>query len=440
MSRRTPALGRAAPGDPGEENAGLGMARGERRAALWVLTVINFLNYLDRYVLSSVLPWIKEDFLLSDGRAGFLGSMFMVMFLAAAPFSGYLGDRTTRKYLVAGGILLWSLATVGSGLAPNYATLLVTRALIGVGEAGYATVAPGMIADLYPRESRGRVLAYFYLAVPVGSSLGYLLGGVVGQQLGWRAAFYVAGAPGLVMAVVALFLREPRRGAADEESFGAPPPPAALSGRKALLRLVRTPAWRINTLGSALMLYSLGALAFWMPTFLVRTQNVSPETAATSFGAVSVVAGILGTLCGGWAGDRAFERRAGGHLRVSSVALLVAAPLLLTVPFLGSLPLVLTLSFFAGGLLASTVGPLNAALVGSVPATLRSTAVAMNVLLSHLLGDALSPTVTGWVSDARGLSLAIAISGIPVLVGGLVLRAGARRVDASANGLLTYPG
>ena len=288
-----------------------------QRTALIALTVISLLSYLDRYVLSAVLPWIKDDFALSDSLGGLLGSMFMVMFLVASPLSGYLGDRMVRKYLVSGGVLLWSLATIGSGLAPNYATLLLTRALIGVGEAGYAVVAPGIIADLFGKEQRGRVLAWFYLSVPIGSAMGYLLGGYVGQQFGWRSAFYVAGAPGLVMAIVALLLGEPERGATDDDIEAGP----RLSGPESWLRLLRTPGWRFNTLGSALMLFTVGGMGFWMPTFLVRTQGLTPEAAGIYFGGVIVGGGVLGTIVGGVFADRAFRQHQGGYFTDLEVSL-----------------------------------------------------------------------------------------------------------------------
>ena len=406
------------------------------RTALIALTVISFLSYVDRYVLSAVLPWIKDDFALSDSRAGLLGSMFMVMFLVASPLSGYRGDRMIRKYLVSGGVLLWSLATIGSGLAPNYEILLLTRALIGVGEAGYAVVAPGIIADLFRKEQRGRVLAWFYLSVPVGSAMGYLLGGYVGQQLGWRSAFYIAGAPGLGMAIIALLLEEPRRGAADDDVEDG----LQLSGPESWLRLLRTPGWRFNALGSALMLFTLGGLAFWMPTFLVRTQGLTPEAAGIYFGGVIVGGGILGTLVGGAIADRAFRRHQGGYFPVSGRVMLAAAPLVMVMPWLRSLTAVLTVSFVAAVLLSATLGPLNASLVGCVPARLRASAVAISVLLSHMFGDALSPYLVGWISDGWSLELAIALTAVPVAAGGLVLRSAARRIDREPHGLLTYEG
>jgi MFS family permease len=398
--------------------------------ALVVLTLVNLLNYLDRYVLSAILPLVEESFDLNDSQSGFLGSLFILVYLAASPFAGYLGDRRARKYLVSGGVFLWSLATIGSGLASNYEQLLWMRALVGVGEAGYATVAPSMIADLYSKKRLGRMLAIFYMAIPIGSALGYVVGGSVGARFGWQWAFFVAGAPGLVMAIIAALVPEPRRGSQDgEESAVAPPPLTAV--RQIFLNRV----WWYDTVGTTLMTFTAGGLAFWMPTYLVRHQGMSTEAAATTLGLLLVGAGLIGTPLGGWPGDRASRSKEGGHLKVCAVALFLAAPLIAVIPMIPTTSVVLVAAFGSLFLLATTVGPINAVLVGCVPAALRSTAVAMNLLLVHLLGDALSPSLIGWISDRSNLGYAVALSAGPVLMGGVVLALGAASVNRSQQGL-----
>jgi MFS family permease len=416
------------PGPPG--------ARTFFTAALVLLTAINLINYLDRYVLSAVLPWIEVEFDLGDRQSGLLGSMFMVAYLLASPISGYLGDRMVRRNLVAGGVFLWSLATIASGMATSYEALLATRALIGIGEAGYAVVAPGLIADLYHERYRGRMLAYFYMAIPVGSALGYVIGGLVGEAYGWRVAFYVAGAPGLLMAIAALWLPEPQRGATDSESAVGP----RLGAWATLARLFRTPVWRLDTAGITLTTFSIGGLAFWMPTFLVRTQNMSTDNAGLTLGGILVVSGLLGALLGGILGDRAQSRWRGGHLLVCGVVLLICAPVIAAMPFVPTTFLVLTFGFVALFLLGVTVGPINAALVSCVPADLRSAAVAMNNLVVHLFGDALSPFMLGWISDAASLRVAVSLCAVPVVLAGGLLLSGGLRVNHWPDGLRRYPG
>lgn len=444
------------------------ITRGRAIATLVVLTAINFLNYIDRYVLAAVLESVRLDFAISDGDAGLLGLMFIIVYTVASPFTGWLGDRGTRKYLVAGGIGLWSLATVGSGYAESYAGLMTMRALVGVGEAGYATVAPAMIADLFQPERRGRILAIFYLAIPVGSALGYVLGGVVSgtweQWLspealatlgldgfgdpGWRLAFVFAGAPGLIFAVLALALREPVRGGRDRdrpgesETFASP-----LAGIK---RLFASPAWRTTTVGMVMMTFTIGGLAFWVPTFLQRAHGMDEASAGTVFGGITVVAGLLATLVGGFWGDRAFARGQGGYMRVSGWGLMIGAPVTLAMALLEPRFAVLALAFVAEFFLFLNTGPLNAVLVGCVPSRLRASSIAVNVLFIHAFGDAISPYLIGALSDlagpslagswlgsseVAGLRLAIALTALPIAIGGYLLLRGAGRVDAHPEGL-----
>lgn len=422
--------------DPGQfVNPRPQLAAGEtiRRAyaVLSVLALINLLNYLDRYVLSAVLPWIETSFALSDGQSGLLGSVFMLVHLSASPFAGYLGDRRRRKYLVAGGVFLWSLATIGSGLAESYGALLVMRALVGIGEAGYATVAPSMIADLFSEDRRGRMLAYFYMAIPVGTALGYIVGGALAEDWGWRAAFFVAGAPGLLATIAALAIPEPRRGASEPGAENRAPRTAVESWR----RVASSPVWWYDTVGTASITFALGGLAFWMPTFLVRRHAVSGDRMGLTLGAVLLVAGLVATPLGGVLGDRAARRSQGGHLRFSAAALFASVPLIAILPFFRTLAPTLAVAFAALFALGLTVGPINAVLVGCVPPSVRSTAVALNLILVHLLGDALSPWLIGWISDGTNLSIAIALTALPVGLGAGILTLGARQVDRRGEGL-----
>ena len=401
-------------------------------ALLLVLTVINFLNYLDRYVLSAVLEGIRLEMGFGDAQGGRLGSVFMLIYTVAAPLGGALGDRWNRNRMAGIGVGLWSLATIGSGLADSYESLLTMRALIGIGEAGYATVAPSIIADLFRPSERGRRLAIFYLAIPMGSALGYLLGGAVGDAYGWRAAFFVAGAPGLVFAAIVYFLPHPQRGVMDDEE-----PEPAVPLLEGVRRVFRTPAWRINTVGMTLMTFSMGGIAFWMPTYLAREQGMSLGKASMVFGGITVVAGLAATLIGGTLGDRAFAKRQGGYFSISGLGLLLGAPFALAMPLMPNPTAVFACAFVAEFLLFLNTGPLNAALVACVPSSLRARSMAVNVFFIHLLGDAFSPALIGEVSELRGLSFAVALTSIPIALGGIALLWGARRVDAMPDGLTT---
>src|ERR671937_31433 len=190
-------------------------------SGLVVLTLINLFNYLDRFVLPAVLPSIKRSELRpSDTQLGFLGSGFIIVYMLSAPIIGVLGDRRSRPRLIAAGVAVWSVATALGGLATSYLALLGARALVGIGEAAYGTISPALLADYFPAHQRGRVFAIFFMATPVGSALGYVVGGVVDHLYGWRHAFFVAGLPGLLLAALALRLHDPERGSRDATPEG----------------------------------------------------------------------------------------------------------------------------------------------------------------------------------------------------------------------------
>ncbi len=410
---------------------------------LCVLTAINFLNYIDQMLLSAVLEKIKLEFTLTDTQGGLLGSLFVITYTLASPL-GYLGDRVRRKTIIACGVFLWSLATIAASFARSYEDLLLCRALLGIGEAAYATTAPSIIADLYSPDARSRKLALFYIATPVGSALGYILGGFIGEHYGWRAVFLVGGLPGLVFAALAAWIAEPPRGARDDA-----PALVATSLPAALKRVAWTPAWGINTVGLAMMTFTVGGLALWMPTYLERVHAMSTASANLIFGGVTVAAGFCGTLLGGSLGDRLQARSAGGYFRVSGWGLVLSAPLIVAMTTIDWLTGLFIVAFFAEFLLFLNTGPLNAALVGCVPANLRGTAFAVNIFCIHAFGDALSRTLIGLVSDragaalgseAAGLNFAIATTAVPVLFGGLVLLWGARWIARAPAGLMTYRG
>src|SRR5438552_8986112 len=193
---------------------------------LGALTALNGLNYLDRYVAAATLPLILAGLSISDAQGGLLQSLFITVYALVCPVAGWFGDRQPRLKLAAIGVFVWSAATFASGLAPTYAWLLLARAVIGAGEASYAVVTPSLLSDCYPPDRRARMLGVFYAAIPVGSALGYIVGGVVGEASGWRAAFFIAGAPGAVLALLLLRLTEPPRGAQDGSAVA--PTPLAL--------------------------------------------------------------------------------------------------------------------------------------------------------------------------------------------------------------------
>src|SRR3989442_12071050 len=385
---------------------------------LGALTTLNALNYLDRYVAAATLPLILADLAISDAQGGLLQSLFIVAYSLACAPAGWLGDVGSRLRLVASGVFVWSLATVASGLAPGYALLLLARAVVGVGEASYAVVTPSLLSDCYPAERRARVLGIFYAAIPVGSALGYVVGGLVGEHFGWRAAFFVAGAPGMALAFVLLMLAEPRRGAYDA---GAPRAATPLSLGGSLRALVARRSWISNTGAQVIYTFAMGGLATWMPTYFVRERGIPLATAASTFGLILVAAGFIGTLIGGRLSDALARRIPGAHFVLSGWSLVASIAFTLPAILAPSSAIFWPSMFMTLLLLFMNIGPLNAAMANVLPADLRARGFAVTTGVMHPVRDAASPWLLGAASHAVGLTAPVLVTGCLLVVAGIVL-------------------
>ena len=386
-------------------------------AILGLLTGLNFLNYLDRMLVAAVLPRIKADLHLSNFEAGLLATVFLLGYFVTAPVFGALADRGPRKGLIAFGVITWSLATVASGLAGSLVAMLAARAVVGVGEASYATLAPTIIDDITPPAKKGKALSVFYLAMPLGSALGYVLGGVIEKHWGWRAVFFVGGGPGLVLALSCFLIAEPTRKLSTARTQ------IIASAR----RLVRIPQFRRTVLGYCAHTAAIGAFAYWAPTFLEARYHLSLAKANFYFGAVTVAAGAVGTILGGWLTDRALVRLPSGELhhdhatRRGSNALLqvcaygvaFATPLCALAFLAPGAELFFALVFFVEVGLFMATSPLNAILLRSVPPELRASSMALSIFAIHILGDLWSPPLLGLLQDY--LILTVAMMGLPLL-------------------------
>jgi predicted MFS family arabinose efflux permease len=391
------------------------------RAALAILTGLNFLNYVDRFIPAAVMPAIIGSLRLTDAQAGLLSTLFIVTYSLISPLAGYLADRRPRFRLAALGVLVWSAATFGSGLAPTFVALVVARALTGVGEASYTVVTPSLVADFYPAGRRGRALALFYAAIPVGSALGYVLGGLINERLGWRWAFFMAGLPGMALALAMIFLRDPQRGGMDAAP-AAPPAPAA--ARPSLRVLARYPSFLFNTAAQTIYTFVVGGLASWMPTYFVRVRHLPLKSADMTFGGVLALAGLVGTLVGGRLGDRLAQRNASGHFLLSGLSLIASLPFAVTGVLAESPAIFWPAMFVALTLLFLNTGPINAAMANVLPAHLRGWGFAINTMTIHLLGDAASPWAIGFASDRLGLATPVLVTASLPILAGLVLLAG----------------
>jgi len=390
--------------------------------ALAVLTIINLLNYLDRFIVSALAETLKHSSLaLSDFKLGSLMTSFLLVYLCAAPVFGALGDRRSRPRLIAFGVGVWSLATALSGFAGSYLALLGARAAVGIGEAAYGTIAPALLADFFPAARRGRIMAVFFCAIPIGSALGYIVGGLIDARYGWRAAFFVAGAPGLALAALTLALRDPPRGGQE----GGTAAPAAGKVTRADLtatyaHLLRNVPYVLTVLGYAAYTFAVGGLGFWMPAFLERVRGIPRAHATVSFGEIVVVTGFVGTFVGGWLGDYCAKFSRQAFLWVSAVATLVAAPFAWAALTTASPALYWSAMVAAQlGLFVST-GPINAAILNLTSPVERASAIAVSIFTIHILGDVLSPPVIGALSDATSLAAAVQIVPVAVVVAGLL--------------------
>ncbi len=404
------------------------------RTALIVLTALNLLNYADRNVLFAVQPLIQVEFHINKAQVGYLTSAFLGFYMIAAPFVGPLADRYSRKLIIVLGALFWSGLTLLTAVTHNYTELLIRHTLVGVGEATFVTIAPTFVSDLFAENVRGRILGVFYLAIPVGSAAGYLLGGYLAPHYGWRFPFYIAAAPGFVLAIAALFLTEPERGQFDSTKDQADWLPEGFQGsalRQFLVRnyfflktlwskVVLNPAFLTATLGMAFMTYSLGGVQVWMPQFLYSERHYTLAAANFKFGIIIVIDGIVASLAGGWLGDYLLPRMKGSYYLVSAASMALGVPLMIVALFAHGPVMIPAIALAAFFLLLNT-SPLNAAVINSVGAHIRATALAVNIFIIHLLGDVPSPTMMGWVADRRSLQAAFVLPVIAMVISSAIL-------------------
>lgn len=395
---------------------------------LAALTLINMLNYVDRYVVPPIFESLRRDPRMhqpNDAALGWLMTGFLVVYTIASPVFGRLGDRLPRLRLIAIGVALWSLATAAGGFAASFGALLTTRAAVGIGEAAYASIAPAILSDYYAPDARGRIMSIFYCAIPVGSALGYVLGGLIDAHVGWRAVFFVAGAPGLALALLVLALDDPPRGGLDRGTVATAG--ADASGRAtpasfaAVCRaLARNRTYALTSLGYAAYTFALGGIAAWLPSFFERVRGVPHAEAASVPGAILVLTGFAGTFAGGWLGDRWLARTPRAHLWVTALTTIAAVPAAVVLFTADSPAVFWSATAVAELLLFASTGLVNAITVNAVPAAVRATAMAVQIFLIHAIGDVPSPVIIGALSDAFSLQRAVLVVPVAVAVAGAI--------------------
>jgi predicted MFS family arabinose efflux permease len=405
-------------------------------AALALLLGINLFNYIDRQLLAAVEPEIRGTFfaptdLNAMTKTGWLGSAFLITYMISAPVLGFLADRFSRWVIIGSAVMLWSLASGGSGLAATFAILLATRVCVGFGEGGYGPAAPTILADLFPIENRGRIMAIFCAAIPVGSALGYVLGGVVTAHLGWRWAFFLVTPPGLLLGLLCFWQHDPR-------ITGDHLVRKTRLKLKDYLLLFRTRSYVVNCIAQTVTTFVVGGLGFWVPAYL-RFREQSPAVGMSIFGGITVIAGLVSTLVGGVVADKLRSRFPGSYFLVSGIGMLIACPVFiisLYVPF----PAAWVAMFIAIFFLFLNTGPSNTAIANvSLPAV-RATAFALNILVIHALGDVPAFPAIGYVGGHTNMRVAflfvsgmILLAGVIWLLGVKYLPADTERIERAAT-------
>jgi MFS transporter, Spinster family, sphingosine-1-phosphate transporter len=441
-------------------------------AALTLLILINLFNYIDRYVLAAVVGPIKKTFFETGGKnlvgsdalvsmiqwaqrhlgftpddalLGLLGTSFMLVYMLGAPLFARLADRWSRWAIISLGIILWSIASGASGIAGTFFILLITRCFVGIGEAAYGPVAPAMISDLFPLKTRGRALAWFYTATPVGSALGYVLGGVVANsEIGkwgaawfgmepesWRWAFLIVLAPGIILGARSYFMRDSLR---SKQGIGQSKDEERRDVRwRDYLILIHTPSYMFCTFGMAAMTFAMGGIAFWMPYYLAGRPN-APSNSTIIFGAISAAAGLVATLLGGIAGDKLRGRLPGSYFLVSGIAMIAGFPIFLAVlhaPFPWAIWIMIFLACFC---LFFNTGPTNTILANVTHPSIRAAGFALNILIIHTFGDVISPVIIGFLNDWYGdMNKSFLLVGFMFLVAGALWLAGIRYLQRDTD-------
>jgi MFS family permease len=403
------------------------------RRALRLLTSVNYLNYIDRYLLAAVLVAVQKDLSLNDWEAGLLATAFIVPYMFTSPLFGWLGDTRPRPWLLAGGATLWSVASLMTGLAPSFALIAASRFLLGIGESAFTVISIPYLSDWFDKDVRGRKLAIFSTALPVGGALGYVLGGRFLALWNWRAAFEVVGIPGLLLAFLISRLPESRKTSSDVVR------PVRAPAWKIALELLKEPAYRAAVFGYCAYSFVVGGVAYWIPSYMQRHLDLSASSATTLFGGIAVVCGLLGTIIGGLWGDAWARNGKRGHLQVSALSMAMGSPFFIGCLLTDSLPVFVVCLAVTQFFFFISTSPINVALLDSSPPALSTSAMALAIFACHILGDAISAPLIGFISDQTnhlqyGLLLCVPMSWLCILL----WWRGSQKPLASAAGVKSF--
>ncbi len=376
-----------------------------------ILTFCNLFNYLDRNIFNSLAPIIKSDLNLSHVQIGLLASAFNVVYVIACPLMGLLGDKYKRPRLLSVAVFFWSIATGLAGFARGFWSMAFARSSVGIGEAAYSSIGPSLVEDYTPKEWKSRAMAVFLLALPVGSALGYLLGGYLHEAIGWRRAFFVIGAPGLILAVLSFFIKEPN------EHLGENKDNFFTELKNNIWDLLHNRIYIHAVLGYTAFTFVVGGMSVWMPEIMVSAKNMTLKNGNMIFGGITVVSGIVGTFIGAYLSDKLLKKTARAPIIICSISLLLSIPFAAAVLFIENHTAFFVVLFICEIFLFINTSPITIVLLEAVPEDQRSIAMGFSVLAIHALGDAISPPLIGWFADRTNIITASSLLPIALVVG-----------------------
>jgi MFS family permease len=366
------------------------------RYTLAILFAINLLNFYDRYIPGAIVEPLRKDWGLSDAQIGWLATAFTLLYAVVGVPFGRLSDRVQRSKLLGVGVAFWSLLTAASGMAWNYGVLFAARLGVGIGEASCAPASSSLIGDLYPARQRARALSLFMVGLPLGGFLGTFITGRIAAAYGWRTPFYIAAVPGIILALLALTISEPPRGAAEASATAG----RAYEGSP-YSRILRIPSMRWIILSGALFNFNMYAITAFLPAFLSRYHALNLKDANAVAAVVFSAMGIPGLLLGGWVADQAGKIRSSGRLLVSSFAVTLQAPLAylaLNRPPGEVLPFAILMG--SGCMVAYLYySGVYATIQDLIPPSLRGTGMAVYFCVMYFMGASFGPVITGGLSD-----------------------------------------
>ncbi|MDE0885132.1 MAG: MFS transporter [Myxococcota bacterium] len=420
-----------------------GFSRHYARYALGLLSVVYIVNFVDRQVLSILLESIKLDLGLSDVELGLLsGTAFGIFYATLGVPIARLADISSRKVVIVASLTLWSLMTALCGSAASFAALLMYRIGVGVGEAGGSPPSQALISDFFPEERRGAALGIFSLGVPIGILIGLLAGGWLDQSLGWRTAFVVVGLPGLLLSVLlALTLREPPRGMAD----GLPTESRTYTAREVIAFLWRARSFRYTALASGLYSFTGYSFVTWAPSFLKRSHGMDSGEVGTWLALIIGIGGGVGAYAGGWLSDRWASRDVRGRSLLPALAMLASVPFWFGVYLNQNTALVLALMVPPAAFGLMYQAPALAVTQGLSTPAMRATAGAVLLFVINIIGLAMGPALTGWISDllaprfgAESLRYALLIVSTPLLVASYLFWRASKTLAADLEYVRSY--